>query len=65
MATKDACSYCHIAFALAEKRVENEFGKFHEDCDKARKRKDRLREFIIRHALENGLTIAPRHHLGR
>lgn len=65
METKDACFYCHIAFALAEERVEFEGKDYHPECDKKRKSKTRLREFLIRHAIENGLTITPRHHLGR
>lgn len=64
---KEACSHCNIIFALAEDRVTNKHGVFHKDCEREHARRLRLRELIIRHAIETGtpLRVVPRHHIGR
>lgn len=62
---KPACFYCHITFGLAEERVWVESQPFHEHCNKKRERKARIREFLLRHAVDNGLKVVPHHPNGR
>ncbi len=57
MDAREFCTHCNIAFALAEERVNNKHGVFHPECEKNRERRYRLRELIIRHAIETGTPL--------